>query len=56
MIDFSSLKDLPDSERLVAIEQLRQQLHELSPVKSQPVDRIRWVPVEMVEPLSLIHI
>jgi len=50
MIDFSSLKDLPDSERLVVIEQLRQQLHELSPVKSQPVDRIRWVPVEMVEP------
>ena len=50
MIDFSSLQGLPDSERLLAIEQLRQQLHELSPVKSQPVDRIRWVPIEMVEP------
>ena len=50
MIDFSSLKDLPDPERLVAIEDLRQQLHELSPVKTQPVDRIRWVPIDMVQP------
>jgi ParB-like chromosome segregation protein Spo0J len=50
MIDFSSLKDLSDPERLVAIEDLRQQLHELSPVKTQPVDRIRWVPIDMVQP------
>lgn len=29
---------------------MRQALHELSPIRSQPIDRVRWVPVEMVEP------
>ena len=33
-----------------AIEQIRDVLHELSPINSQPVDRVRWVPVEIVEP------
>jgi len=50
MLDLKTLQALPDAERLAAIEDLRQQLHELSPVNSQPVDRIRWVPIEMVEP------
>lgn len=47
-----------DLEKLVAaagggmtgIEAVREALHAMSPVKSQPVDRIRWVPVDMVEP------
>lgn len=30
------------------LEELRQFLHELSPQKEQPVDRIRWVPIEQV--------
>ena len=52
MIDsiISSLKDLPTEERLAQIEKIREELHQLSPNKGQPVDRIRWVPVEMVEP------
>jgi ParB-like chromosome segregation protein Spo0J len=50
MIDLEALKALPEAARLDAIETLRQQLHEISPVKEQPVDRIRWVPVDMVEP------
>ena len=50
MIDLEALKALPDAARLDAIETLRQQLHEISPVQAQPVDRIRWVPVDMVEP------
>ena len=50
MIDLETLKALPEAARLDAIETLRQQLHEISPVQSQPVDRVRWVPVEKVTP------
>jgi len=50
MLDLKTLQALPDAERLATIEDLRQQLHELSPVNSQPVDRIRWVPIDMVQP------
>jgi ParB-like chromosome segregation protein Spo0J len=32
------------------IEALRDVLHELSPLAAQPVDRVRWVPIEDVEP------
>lgn len=50
LIDLDSLQQLPDAERLQAIESIRQQLHEISPLNSQPVDRIRWVPISMVQP------
>lgn len=32
------------------VETLRAILHELSPLKEQPVDYVRWVPIEMVTP------
>lgn len=32
------------------IDHLRDILHELSPTRSQPVDRVRWVPLDQVEP------
>jgi len=32
------------------IELIRETLHELSPLKSQPVDRIRWVDINKVTP------
>lgn len=33
------------------VEDLREFIHtELSPINSQPIDRVRWVPIEMVEP------
>ena len=41
---------LDGHSRLEAIEEVREALHDISPVCSQPVDRIRWVPVEDVEP------
>jgi ParB-like chromosome segregation protein Spo0J len=44
-----ALHDDPEMT-LALIEDIRQELHALSPVASQPVDRIRWVPVDMVEP------
>ena len=37
-------------DRLTEIENVRQALHDISPVSAQPVDRIRWVPIEKVSP------
>jgi len=33
-----------------ALEIIRGVLHDVSPLKEQPVDRVRWVPIEQVEP------
>jgi ParB-like chromosome segregation protein Spo0J len=46
--DIESIED--PQERLAAIERLRDALHDLSPNKGQPVDRVRWVPIEKVSP------
>ncbi len=32
------------------IENIRDVLHELSPQREQPIDRVRWVPIDQVEP------
>ncbi len=37
-------------ERVLALNQLRGFLHRLSPTVDQPVDLVRWVPIEQVEP------
>lgn len=37
-------------DKLGLIEMLRDLLHELSPLGAQPIDRVRWVPAEMVQP------
>lgn len=44
----AAVKTAPD--KLQALEEIREQLHAISPLNSQPVDRIRWVPIEQVEP------
>lgn len=45
------LESLPTEEaRMAAISVIRARLHKLSPLKSQPVDLIRWVPIEQVSP------
>ena len=36
--------------RMATIEAIRDVLYELSPLVSQPVDRVRWVPIDRVEP------
>jgi len=41
---------LDGEERFDAIENIRDRLHKLCPNQSQPVDRTRWVPIEMVSP------
>lgn len=43
-------KELSKSDdKLEYIENLRQWLHQQSPLKEQPIDRVRWVPVEKVQ-------
>lgn len=37
-------------DKLAFLEILRDELHALSPVKDQPVDRVRWVPIDQVTP------
>ena len=44
------IEGLGTADRIIAIANVRAKLHELSPVKSQPVDLIRWVPIEQVSP------
>lgn len=44
------IETLGTADRIMAIAEVRAALHELSPVKSQPVDLIRWVPIEQVSP------
>lgn len=34
---------------IAAIEEIKALLHELSPLKSQPINRVRWVPIEIVQ-------
>ena len=50
IFNLDEIEKLKGQARLEAIEQAREALHNLSPVCGQPVDRIRWVPVDMVEP------
>ena len=50
IFNLDEIEKLEGQARLEAIEQAREALHNLSPVCGQPVDRVRWVPVDMVEP------
>lgn len=42
------LADLDDDARMDAINEIRAALHELSPMKREPVDFVRWVPADML--------
>jgi ParB-like chromosome segregation protein Spo0J len=42
------LSVLPDHERLAAINEIRQALHDICPMKHEPVDFVRWVPSDIV--------
>lgn len=37
------------ADRIEAIEEIKMLLHELSPIKSQPVNLVRWVPVDKIQ-------
>jgi ParB-like chromosome segregation protein Spo0J len=44
------LEGLSIEEQINYIEEMKAELHELSPLQSQPVNRIRWVDIEKVCP------
>lgn len=48
--ELRQLSNMPEAERIEAIEMVKGCLHEMSPLKTQPVDRVRWVPIEQVTP------
>ncbi len=43
------LTTIPETDRLEAIETVRQLCFELSPQQSQPVDRVRWIPIDRIQ-------
>lgn len=45
----SELETLPDEERIAVINEIKLQLHEVSPFRDEPVDCVLWVPGETVE-------
>jgi ParB-like chromosome segregation protein Spo0J len=42
------LAALPDKERIEVINEIKLALHEISPLKNEPVDCVLWVPAEQV--------
>lgn len=46
----AELEGMPEHRRSAAIAVIRERLHQLSPTRSQPIDLVRWVPLEQVVP------
>jgi ParB-like chromosome segregation protein Spo0J len=44
----SAIRELPDDERVEALNEARAALHEASPLRDHPVDFVRWVPASQV--------
>jgi ParB-like chromosome segregation protein Spo0J len=40
---------LPEKERIAALNDIRQKLHTVSPMRDEPVDCVLWVPAEQIE-------
>lgn len=47
MVDEIKGADIPD--RVEAVNEIRTAVHDLSPFRDEPVDLVRWVPVEIIE-------
>jgi len=45
---FADLANLPESEMVAAINEIRMALHEISPFRGEPVDCVQWVPADSV--------
>lgn len=43
------LAALPEEERIEALNRIREALHEVSPMRGEPVDCVLWVPTEQVQ-------
>lgn len=46
---FNFIEKLPVAEKVAALNYLRSALHDLSPFKDEPVDFVRWVPLDMLK-------
>lgn len=46
----AAVESIPAEDRAAVLESIRDALHPLHPNADQPIDRVRWVPHEMVEP------
>lgn len=46
---FSELWALDEADRIDVINQIRLELHKWSPLKSEPVDCVQWIPAEKVQ-------
>jgi ParB-like chromosome segregation protein Spo0J len=46
----NEINGVDEKDRLTFINELRELIHELSPVKEQPVDNVVWLPIEKVQP------
>lgn len=44
-----ALRDLPEDERIEAINQVKLALHDISPFRNEPVDCVLWVPADTVQ-------
>jgi ParB-like chromosome segregation protein Spo0J len=44
----AQLRDMPEPERIEALNEIKQRLHEVSPFEDEPVDCVQWVPAEAV--------
>lgn len=43
------IASLPEAEKIDALNKARQELHEISPFRGEPVDCVLWVPADQVE-------
>lgn len=46
----AALERMTPDDRVDAIETVKAAMHAISPLSEQPIDRVRWVPVEQVRP------
>ncbi len=44
-----ALRELPEDERIEAINQVKLALHDISPFRNEPVDCVLWVPADTVQ-------
>jgi hypothetical protein len=44
----NELNDLPLAEKVIALNEIKETMHSISPFKTEPVDLIKWVPVSEV--------
>jgi len=48
-IDIDKIKELPPEERIEKINEIKKELHKISPFKNEPVDCVLWIKAEEVE-------